>query len=55
MSVSTSGPPVVIEASVQRDVLRSLGLLARGLSALFWGLPIALVVLDTLSNELAYL
>lgn len=44
MSVSTSGPPVVIEASVQRDVLRSLGLLARGLSALFWGLPIALVV-----------
>jgi hypothetical protein len=44
VSTSTSGPPVVIEAPAQRDILRSLGLLARGLSALFWGLPIALVV-----------
>lgn len=44
VSTSTSGPPVVIEASAQREILRSLGLLARGLGALFWGLPIALVV-----------
>lgn len=35
---------MVIEAAVHREVLRSLGPLARGLSALFWGLPIALVV-----------
>jgi hypothetical protein len=32
------------EPAPNADLLRSLGRLARGLSALFWGLPIALVV-----------
>ena len=32
------------EAATNPQLLRSLGKLARGLSALFWGLPISLLV-----------
>ncbi len=41
---SESGRPPKIETATHGEVIRSLGHLARGLSALFWGLPIALVV-----------
>lgn len=37
-------PIIVRESPPDPELLRSLGRLARGLSALFWGLPIALVV-----------
>lgn len=36
--------PVMAEQVAHPDLLPSLGLLARGLSALFWGLPLGLVV-----------
>ena len=32
------------ETAPKTELMRSLGRLVRGLSALFWGLPIALVV-----------
>jgi hypothetical protein len=44
LSASTSGQPVTIEATPQREVIRALGQIVRGLSAIFWGLPLALVV-----------
>ena len=44
LPASGSGQPVRTEAAPHGEVIRSLGPLARGLSALFWGLPIALVV-----------
>src|SRR5690349_16126495 len=36
--------PIVPDAPPNPELLRSLGRLVRGLSALFWGLPIALLV-----------
>lgn len=41
---SEGNPATVNESAPHGPVVRSLGHLARGLSALFWGLPIALVV-----------
>jgi len=41
---SDFGQTVKVEDAPHGQVIRSLGQLARGLSALFWGLPIALVV-----------
>lgn len=41
---SDFGQAVKVEVAPQSQIIRSLGHLARGLSALFWGLPIALVV-----------
>ena len=37
-------PPVIPEPAPNAQLLRSLGRLVRGLSALFWSLPVALVV-----------
>ena len=37
-------PPVMAEPAPNAELMRSLGRLVRGLSALFWGLPVALVV-----------
>lgn len=42
----------MVEAAPRAELLRSLGRLARGLSALFWGLPIALLAaIRTATNE----
>src|SRR6185436_14925497 len=38
------GPPTMAESAPTPELLGTLGRLARGLSVLFWGLPIALVV-----------
>jgi hypothetical protein len=43
MNVLDERPPVP-ETAPKTDLMRSLGRLMRGLSALFWGLPLALVV-----------
>src|SRR5438067_5337626 len=42
--ISTSERVGMSESVPNAELLRSLGRLVRGLSALFWGLPIALVV-----------
>jgi len=42
--LSASSPRAVGELVPNPDLLRSLGRLARGLSAIFWGLPLALIV-----------
>src|ERR1043166_3802631 len=39
-----SEPPLMPERASNPELMRSLGRLVRGLSALFWGLPAALVV-----------
>src|SRR5437763_2529315 len=51
MSVDSRNTPIspseasgVTESGPPPELLRSLGRLVRGLSALFWGLPVALVV-----------
>ena len=41
---STSNPVAAGEPALRPDLLPALGRLVRGLSALFWGLPLALVV-----------
>src|SRR6185295_13066573 len=42
--ISTSEPLSMPESVPNAELLRALGRLVRGLSALFWGLPMALVV-----------
>jgi len=42
--VSEAAPTCMLETAPDPQLLSSLGRLVRGLSALFWGLPIALVV-----------
>ena len=38
------GQPLMLEAAPNSELLSALGRLARGLSVIFWGLPLALVV-----------
>jgi hypothetical protein len=42
--VNMADPPAVSGPAANAALLRSLGRLARGLSALFWGLPFALII-----------
>lgn len=44
LQVLAVGPALMSDAVPKPELMRSLGRLVRGLSALFWGLPIALVV-----------
>jgi hypothetical protein len=43
-TLTSTSEPVPGESEPRPDLLPSLGRLARGLSALFWGLPVALVI-----------
>ena len=42
-SLMDSSPATMLDTAPKSDLMRSLGKVVRGLSALFWGLPIALV------------
>jgi hypothetical protein len=48
--ISTSEPVPGREPEPRPDLLPSLGRLARGLSALFWGLPVALIICMQTAN-----
>jgi hypothetical protein len=44
MSLTSEAAPPMPEPPPNAELMRSLGRLVRGLSALFWGLPVALIV-----------
>jgi hypothetical protein len=53
--MTMAAPPITSQAAPNADLLRSLRQLVRGLSALFWGLPFALIVcVQTAKTEILH-